>query len=1156
MRFGCLVEDCSRDSSLYNVLGNCIWTLQVDEIFIHLRTHSDYSLLEGMIKIESLVSMCVEQKMPAVALTDSGNLFGSLEFADRAASAGVQPIVGCNVMVEDEGENLGNIGLLVRNQEGFVNLTSLISDGFRDNQIEKTNRVNINRLLELREGLIILTGGHDDILARILLNKSGTPAVLESMIQAFRNNIFVELQRHGLGAQKEVEGSLLKFAYSNDLPLLATNDVFFASKSDFQAHDVLSCISSGSYVVQEDRHRLTPEHYFKTAREMYELFADVPEAVRNTVMLAQKCSFIQEVKKPQLPHYPCSEGRTEAEELTELAFQGLEERLQAKGLSENSEQKETYTDRLKYELGVVISMDYSGYFLIVADFIRWSKKNNIMVGPGRGSGAGSLISWSLGITDLDPIEFGLIFERFLNPARVSMPDFDIDFCQEKRDKVIEYVQAKYGYVAHIITFGKLQARAVLRDVGRVMQIPYAHIDKICKMIPHDPISPVTLSEAIEMDQNLRAEQESDEAVAKLIEIALKLEGLYRHASVHAAGIVICDKPLENFVPLYYEKSCALPITQYNMKYVERAGLVKFDFLGLRTLTVIDQICVLIKQRGGQIELSSVPLDDRKTYEMLSAGDSVGVFQLESAGMREAICKLRPDSIQDIIALISLYRPGPMNNIAVYIARKHGLEEPDYIHPMLECVLKETFGVVIYQEQVMEIARILAGYSLGAADLLRRAMGKKIKEEMDRQRQDFVDGAVNNGIEKSKASHIFDLVAKFAGYGFNKSHAAAYALISFQTAYLRANFTKEFFTASMNLDIDDKDKLGLLCMQAKLCGIEVVPPDINLSAAEFTIVGDAIRFGLGALKNVGLATAQEIIPENGKRYSDIWEFISRIRVKSPMKRTMESLIRSGALDSIHPNRKQLLVSVNTILNMLENKKISNDANQYSLFGDTEESKLEEVEDWTEDEKVENEFSVLGFYLKYHPMSKYQKLLSKFGIKFVSSSQEHQSSGVTKCAAVIFNVKMRSVNRERFAIVRISDPNGVNDVAFYNSKTIEDNRDLFFSGSFVLIDMDYNVNKSRLIGKSICNFNEGLSAIVRRVKSIAIHVGRNEPVVSVLQEILIQRARGGTEVYLELISAGKLVLIRLPGVFSMTPEVLAKLLNIDWVIDVTINHRGYV
>ncbi|CAN7940077.1 unnamed protein product, partial [Ixodes pacificus] len=506
--------------------------------------------------------------------------------------------------------------------------------------------------------------------------------------------------------------------------------------------------------------------------------------------------------------------------------EGLKVRFKNKGVDEAKEGQ--YYTRLYYELGVVISMDYSGYFLIVADFIQWSKKNNIMVGPGRGSGAGSLIAWSLGITELDPIEFGLIFERFLNPERVSMPDFDIDFCQEKRDKVIEYVREKYGYVAHIITFGTLQAKAVLRDVGRVMQIPYAQIDRICKMIPHDPISPVKLSEAIEMDQDLKKEQESDQAVAKLLEVSLKLEGLYRHASVHAAGIVICDRRLEDFIPLYYDQSCFLPITQYSMQYVEKAGLMKFDFLGLRTLTVIDQVCCLIRASGVNIEVSDIPLDDRKTYEMLSAGDSVGVFQLESSGMREVISKLRPDGIQDIIALISLYRPGPMNNIAVYIARKHGLEQPDYIHPILEEVLKETFGVIIYQEQVMEIARTLAGYSLGSADLLRRAMGKKIKEEMDRQRQDFIDGAIKNGIEQAKASYIFDLVARFAGYGFNKSHAAAYALISFWTAYLKANYTREFFTASMNLDIGDKDKLELLCHQARSCGVEVLPPDINES----------------------------------------------------------------------------------------------------------------------------------------------------------------------------------------------------------------------------------------------------------------------------------------------------------------------------------------
>ncbi|WP_346017229.1 DNA polymerase III subunit alpha [Anaplasma phagocytophilum] len=1127
----------------------------MDGIFVHLRTHSDYSLLEGMIKVESLVAMCVEQKMPAVALTDSGNLFGSLEFSDCAARAGLQPIIGCNIMVEESGNNLGNILLLAKSAEGFANLTNLISNGFNNSQLEKINRINIDDLLRLSGGLIALTGGHDDILARALLNNGDDFRALDSIIRVFKYNVYVELQRHGLNGQREVEELLIRFAYERNIPLVATNDVFFACRGDFQAHDVLSCISTGAYVVQEDRHRFTPEHYFKTAAEMYELFSDVPEAVLNTSLVAQRCSFIQEVRKPQLPHFPCFEGRTEAEELTECALAGLEVRLKSKGIGDDEEQRNLYLKRLKYELGVVISMEYSGYFLIVADFIRWSKQNNIMVGPGRGSGAGSLIAWSLGITDLDPIEFGLIFERFLNPDRVSMPDFDIDFCQEKRDKVIEYVKEKYGYVAHIITFGKLQARAVLRDVGRVMQIPYAQIDRICKMIPHDPISPVTLLEAIEMDQNLKAEQENDETVAKLIEVSLKLEGLYRHASVHAAGIVICDQPLENFVPLYYDKSSSLPITQYNMKYVEKAGLVKFDFLGLRTLTMIDQICSLIRARGEEIELSKIPLNDKKTYEMLSAGDSIGVFQLESAGMREAISKLRPDSIQDIIALISLYRPGPMNNIAIYISRKHGLEEPDYIHPMLECVLKETFGVIIYQEQVMEIARILAGYSLGEADLLRRAMGKKIKEEMDRQRQDFVDGAVSNGIEESKASYIFDLVAKFAGYGFNKSHAAAYALISFQTAYLRANYTKEFFTASMNLDIDDKDKLGLLCQQAKMCGIDVMPPDINLSSAEFTVSGNSIRYGLGALKNVGQLTAHEILPVKGSRYSDIWDLVGNVRIRSPLKRTLESLIKSGSLDSIHPNRRQLFASLGIILNIIENKKVSIDAHQFSLFSEKEEGQLEEVDDWTEDEKIEHEFATIGFYLRYHPLSKYEQVLGKFGVRFVSSTQEERESGVTKRAGVISSVKMRSANKERFAIVRVSDPHGVNDVAFYNSKTIEENRDLFNSGVPVMIDMDYNAAKGRLVGRNICNFHESISLMMRRVRSIAIHVGQNTLIAHMLQAVL-KRDAMGAEVYIELLSKGHLVLIKLPGAFLVTPEILAQIFNISWVDDITINHRGYL
>ncbi|MEH0831690.1 DNA polymerase III subunit alpha [Anaplasma bovis] len=1123
--------------------------------FIHLRTHSDYSLLEGMIKIDSLIAMCVKQKMPAIALTDSGNLFGSLEFSDTASSSGVQPIIGCNIAVEDLGSSIGNILLLVKNSKGFENLIQLVSNGFKNNQLGKVNSVNIHDLLDMSQGLIALTGGYDDILARFLTRKNENSEVINKLLQVFTGNLYVELQRHGLAAQKELEGSLVEFAYNNNIPLVATNDVFFAYREDFQAHDILSCISSGSFVVQEDRDRLTQEHYLKTAKEMHELFSDIPEAIHNTCVIARRCSFIQEIRKPSLPHFPCSKGRTESEELTECAKSGLEARLRSKGLYENDNVRKEYFDRLEYELGVVISMDYSGYFLIVADFIVWSKNNNIVVGPGRGSGAGSLIAWSLGITDLDPIEFGLIFERFLNPDRVSMPDFDIDFCQEKRDQVIEYIKEKYGYVAHIITFGKLQARAVLRDVGRVMQIPYGQIDRICKMIPHDPVSPVTLSEAIEMDQDLRNEQENDETVSKLIEISLKLEGLYRHVSVHAAGIVICDRPLTDVVPLYYERSCSLPITQYNMKYVEKAGLVKFDFLGLRTLTVIDQICSLIKSRGTDIDISKISLSDRKTYEMLSEGDSVGVFQLESAGMREAISKLRPDSIQDIIALISLYRPGPMNNIAVYIARKHGLEKPDYIHHMLEGVLKETFGVIIYQEQVMEIARILAGYSLGGADLLRRAMGKKIKTEMDKQRQDFVEGAVRNNIDRGKASYIFDLVAKFAGYGFNKSHAAAYAIISFQTAYLKANYPKEFFTVSMNLDINDKDKLGVLCQQVKAHGIDILPIDINNSDATFSIAGDAIRCGLSALKNVGPNAAKEVLPLGGP-YKDIWEFISGVRIRSPCKRVIESLIKSGALDSIHPNRRQLFESLDIILDAIDSKNSGAGSHQFNLFNEGEINKLLDVEDWSEDEKVEYEFSTFGFYLRYHPLIKYAALLNVLGVMFISKYKSAAvESDTVRCAGVVYSARMRSVNKERFAIVRISDPDGVHDVAFYNSKTIEDNRDLFNSGVAVMIDMDCSASKSRFIAKRICGFDDGLQAMMKKVKNVVFHV-LNGPVsafVDILRGTLME-TKNGIEVFLEIASKSNLVLIKLPGSFSISPEILVQILNFDFVEDVTINHRG--
>ncbi|QXK92149.1 DNA polymerase III subunit alpha [Neoehrlichia mikurensis] len=1116
----------------------------MSQLFIHLRVHSDYSLLQGMIKVDTLVNLCVQHNMPAVALTDSGNLFGSLEFSDYAMRTGVQPIIGCNVMVEDSGENIGNILLLAKNNEGYSNLVHLISNSFKNNQCSKINRVNIKQLLNLCNGLIALTGGHDDILSQLLLEKSGNFGILNDLISAFDDNIYIELQRHNLEHQKKLEKLFIDFAYEKNIPLVATNDVFFANREDFQAHDILSCIADGVYLVQEDRKKLTPDYYFKSSKEMYELFYDIPEAVHNTVIIAQRCSFALEVRKPMLPHFPCADGRTEAEELTSKSIDGLNFRLCGKNFTQ--EQKKQYYDRLMYELDVVISMDYSGYFLIVADFICWSKKNNILVGPGRGSGVGSLVAWVLQITELDPIEFGLIFERFLNPDRISIPDFDVDFCQEKRDQVIEYVRQKYGYVAHIITFGKLQAKAVLRDVGRVMQIPYAHIDRICKMIPHNPVSPVTLSEAIEMDKNLQKERDDDQTVAKLLEISLKLEGLHRHASVHAAGIVICDQELENLVPLYYDKSCSLPITQYNMKYIEKAGLVKFDFLGLRTLTVIDQICNLIKTRGSEIDISNIPLDDKKTYEMLSLGNSIGVFQLEGSGMREAISKLKPDGIRDIIAIISLYRPGPMDNIALYIQRKHGLEKPDYIHPMLEVVLKETFGVIIYQEQVMEIARILANYTLGSADLLRRAMGKKIKEEMDSQRIIFINGAISNGIEAEKASYIFDLVAKFAGYGFNKSHAAAYALISFQTAYLKANYTLEFFVASMNLDINNKDKLEMLCQQAKLHGINILPPDINSSDVFFSIEGKSIRYGIGALKNVGQLAAKEIIPQT--KYENIWHFIDNIQSNVAHKRMLISIIQSGALDSIHSNRRQLFESLEILLNVIGSNKRSVNFDQFILFSNSSINKLIEVEDWTDEEKINQEFYAIGFYLRYHPMSNYEGILEKFGIHFIGKFKGDSIYNVKKVAGIISNVHIKSTNKEKFAVIRLSDPYNINEVAFYNRSVIEKNRDLFNGGVSVIIDMEYHISKNRLIGKNIFDFKEYLTVATKNMKSIVIHV--NDDIVPQSLSYLL-KDHGNTKVFIKLHLAHSEIMIELPELFVITPAIFIEVLNFTWVSSITIN-----
>ncbi|HEX9447402.1 MAG TPA: DNA polymerase III subunit alpha, partial [Dongiaceae bacterium] len=795
--------------------------------FVHLRVHSAYSLSEGAVKNKQLVELAKRASMPAVAVTDTGALFGVMEFAGYAKDAGIQPIIGCQLGItrEDIEQHRGTLPppdqlvLLVQNDVGYQNLMKLVSAAFLETEPGLAPQVSLELIAKHSAGLIALTAGPSGQVGR-LLGEGQNPAAEAALLHLksiFPDRLYVEIMRHGLALEDRCEASFIDLAYAHDLPLVATNEVFFSDEGMYAAHDALLCIAGGTYVGEKDRRKVTRGHGFKSAREMRELFADLPEAVDNTLVIARRCAFMPPSRKPILPAF--SVDMAEADVLRQKAIEGLDARLSA--LKLDADGRKPYVDRLEFELNTIIQMGFPGYFLIVADFIQWAKKHGIPVGPGRGSGAGSVVAWALTITDLDPLRWGLLFERFLNPERVSMPDFDVDFCQDRRDEVIRYVQERYGRdkVAQIITFGKLQARAAVRDVGRVLQMPYGQIDRLSKLIPNNPANPITLKEAISSEPQLRQAQDDDPMVKRLMEIAQKLEGLYRHASTHAAGVVIGDRPLDQLVPLYRDPRSDMPVTQFNMKDVEKAGLVKFDFLGLKTLTVLATAVKHLARRGITIDLDHLPLDDRKTYEMLGLGDSTGVFQLESSGMRDVLKKLKPDRFEDIIAVVALYRPGPMDNIPRYINCKHGREDPDYLYPTLEGILKETFGIMIYQEQVMQIAQVLSGYSLGGADLLRRAMGKKIKEEMEAQRKLFVDGAVERGVPDEKAGQIFDQVNKFAGYGFNKSHAAAYALVAYQTAWLKANYPVEFFAASMTYDMGNTEKLNIFRQELNRIGVK-------------------------------------------------------------------------------------------------------------------------------------------------------------------------------------------------------------------------------------------------------------------------------------------------------------------------------------------------
>ena len=1140
--------------------------------FVHLRVHSAYSLSEGAIKIPELAGLCARERMPAVAITDTGNLFGALEFSIACAEKGVQPIVGCQIaLTNSDTSSSGALStpdqlvLLVQDEDGYSNILKLVSGAFLDSEAGQVPQIDIDTLAERNSGLIALTGGAMGPVGRRLANGQTEAAEISllELQEVFQDRLYVELMRHQLEVEDEIEPGLLDLAERHNVPLVATNEAFFANQSMFDAHDALLCIADGVTVGQMERRRSTPSHYFKSAKEMWSLFEDVPEAITNTLVIAQRCSFMVEERAPMLPTAGnLSAGSTEPEMLQHLANEGLARRI--KGGNVSDVEVARYRERLGYELDVIIEMGFSGYFLIVSEFIGWAKSSGIPVGPGRGSGAGSVVSWALEITDLDPIRFGLLFERFLNPQRVSMPDFDIDFCQDRRDEVIRHVQEQYGamQVAQIITFGKLQARAVLRDVGRVLSMPYGQIDRLCKLVPNNPTAPVTLQEAIDKEPRLKEARDKEAGVDQLINVALRLEGLYRHASTHAAGLVIGDRPLDELVPLYRDTRSSMAITQFNMKDVERAGLVKFDFLGLKTLTVMDRAIKLVEKSGVKVDLASMPLDDKATYRLLSAGDTVGVFQMESTGVRDVLRKLNADRFEDLIAVVALYRPGPMSNIPSYIERKHGREEVHYLHPILESILSETYGVMIYQEQVMEIAQLLSGFSLGEADVLRRAMGKKIQSEMSAQRQRFLDGAVANKVPADKASIIFDQVDKFAGYGFNKSHAAAYALIAYQTAYLKANYPTQFMAALMTLEQSNTDKLGGFHQELGRLAIKLNPPDINRSTANFSIENDGskngggeIRYSLAAIRNVGASAVNAIVRErecNGP-YQNLFDFATRLDSVDTNKRQFLNLAKAGAFDELNPNRAQVAGASDLLLRHTTLVANERSNNQESLFGDINSDvhspPLPVVEDWHVFERLRLEADALGFYLSAHPLDAYGELLKRLGVISYSTMvgrTEDVTSERVRLAVVVQRRRERTSVRGRYAFIEVSDQSGKFEVAVFTDLFARA-RDLLEVGSMLLIEASVQRQEHfiRFVAQTISKLDEQEGG---RLKGFCVYLGLQTRLETLSAVIAREQAGVGRVAVVQPFGDDLEVEVELPGRYAATPAFRAALKSVPGVVEV--------
>ncbi len=1090
---------------------------------------------------------------PAVALTDRNGLYAAMPFTDACIEKGVQPVIGTSIAVArptELGEEIDWLVLLAKDDQGYSNLCKLVSAAHLDRPLSQEPHIPFAKLGELSDGLIALTCGGEGALARLLADgqKGKAADYLDRLNALYPDRLYVELSRRGDAIEEAAEQALIDLAYARCLPLVATNPAAYVDPSFHAAHDAMLCIAAGQYLESAERKSSSPEAWLKDGPAMAQLFADIPEAIANTAVVAQRCAVGAPKRDPILPRLSDQED----EQLRRDSRTGLEARLEGRSEAE----RKAYFERLDFELDVIIGMGFPGYFLIVADFIKWAKANDIPVGPGRGSGAGSVVAWSLTITDLDPIELNLLFERFLNPERVSMPDFDIDFCETHRDKVITYVQGKYGRdrVAQIITFGRLKSRAVLKDTGRVLQMSYGQVDRLAKLIPNHPTDPWTLERSLNGVSELAAEYKGDADVKRLFDLAMKLEGLPRHASTHAAGVVIGDRPLDELVPLYRDPRSEMPVTQFDMKYVEGAGLVKFDFLGLKTLSVLKEGQRLLAERGIHIDFTALPVDDPSVYELLQRGDTVGVFQLESEGMRRTLSAVRPTAFGDIIALVSLYRPGPMDNIPMFGDRKNGRAEIHYPHPLLEEVLKETYGIFVYQEQVMQAAQVLAGFSLGGADLLRRAMGKKIQSEMNLQRASFVEGcATHNGIAEGKANELFDLIDKFAGYGFNKSHAAAYALVAFQTAWLKAHHRPEFYAASMSFDMAQTDKLALFAEDMRRGDVECLPPCINMSDAFFTVEEGSVRYALGALKGVGEKAMEGVVREREERgaFRSLDDLAARIESRQLNRRQIESLAGGGALDPLEPKRAAVFAAAETILAHAASAADQRESGQHGLFVSGDSSippiRIPEVE-WTLAQRMAAERESFGFYFSAHPVDAHRHLLGAHKVKsFAELAEIRITEGErtsATMAALAEGVRWRvSARGRRYMVASLSDSSGQFEATVFDDEPCAALEAAAKAGACGLLTVELDRRSGDELPRVAIKRFQPLDALAKRTRlQMLVRIDDPARVAAIAAELASTRGGNGSVRLLIALAGGGEAEVLAGRDFALDAEVAARIARV--------------